>query len=130
MQLTVTTTYDIPPADICDFLTTVIEGGSVDWCDSIILISAQDASGKSIEPTGLWYTNESLFSPGATIQLRVDFEESAKSVFISEQNLLEGFQLLARDLPLTFHNLASGDYDALDTDNWFQLSCFKEIVYG
>lgn len=68
--------------------------------------------------------------PGCGEMITDEDEEDEYDHFITLQDISEAIDKFIWACPNNFSNLATGDYDMIDADNFFQFLIFGEIVYG
>lgn len=102
-----------------DLLCCALEGGSTYWCARFM---------PQEYPADCTYGHEAV-ARGADFCVWPDDDDV---VFInnSDELIRETLQLMADKFPARFQELVRGDEDAETGDIFFQLLCFKEVVYG
>lgn len=124
---TVTINYDVNWQLVEDLLVTAMEGGSNYW---YLILTDLPTRNKSL-PYVIDLLNQ--VKEGLAISIR-DIEDSNTVLgFISKENIIESFSLLAncQTISHVLRNIIVHDnYDAEDADIWFQLVVMKEVNYG
>ena len=49
---------------------------------------------------------------------------------VTYDSMAKAFNIMSKDYPIQLSNILSGNYDADDSDIWFQLATMGEVVYG
>ena len=49
---------------------------------------------------------------------------------VTYESMQKAFGIMSKDYPVTLGRILSGDYDADDSDIWFQIATMGEVVYG
>lgn len=107
-------------------MTTVIEGGSTFW---ITKLSSAKAPSYVSDTSNPWYADPKYYDLPFLIEVQYDSEDPQKKL-IDGTSLMNGIRLLQEKMPKRFANIMSDNWDAEDTDCWFQFAVLGEIVYG
>jgi len=102
--------------NIADLLTTALEGGSNYWIGTLF------THGDTLLDTIKVARGDSTWE--------VQTDDDDEKVKLTAQAMRDGLQALAEKSYVSFKNIQDMDYDAIDADNWLQLTLFQEIVYG
>jgi|SRR6185437_7232135 len=122
-------TVEVSNETIASLFCSALEGGSNYWIASCELIT----SDVTPRPGVVWWGSEEVFNgewQAKIIHYDPDNAENAKTVYITDNRLLSGLQVMARDYPSQFANILKEDYDATDADGFMQCVIFGEVIYG
>jgi hypothetical protein len=123
-------TFNIKDAIINDQLCTAMEGGSNYWymigdIDRKHFVKGDtipDNIARSIIADKDFYLE--------VYDVESDEHEPELLGKVSYDSIVKAFSILSKEYPQTLANILSGDFDADDSDVWFQLATMGEVVYG
>lgn len=117
----VKTEFAVTRTRVEDLLCSALEGGSTYWCFMF--------RPKSY-PDDCRYGHEAV-ARGASFKVLADDDEDGwVRVNNSPELITETLQLMADKYPRHWQNFINENDDAETGDVFFQLLCFKEVVYG
>lgn len=123
-------TFNIKDSVINDQLCTALEGGSNYWYMIGPIDRKHFVKGKSlIDNLTLSFLKDKDFY--LEVYDRESDEEAPDLLGkVSYDSIVNAFSIMSREYPQTLSNILSGDFDADDSDVWFQIATMGEIVFG
>jgi hypothetical protein len=121
---------NITKEQIADQLCTALEGGSNYWCMLGNIDTTHFVKGDTLDDN-----LAKSFLADKKYELNVydiesDEDEPELLGKVTYDSIVKAFSIMSREYPQTLANIISGDYDADDSDVWFQLATMGEVVFG
>jgi hypothetical protein len=121
---------NITKEQIADQLCTALEGGSNYWCMLGNIDTTHFVKGDTLDDN-----LAKSFLADKEYELNVyDIESNEDEPDllgkVTYKSIGNAFTLMGAHYPKQLANIISGDYDADDSDVWFQLATMGEVVYG
>lgn len=114
---------EVPYQRVADWIITVVEGGSIYWCDGFYLKEKPnlDTWGQP------WYATPDLYKSEAAV---FEVHHSGEKNVFNMADIRSALVKVAGLNKALFDRLMSDDYDAFDADILFQIAALGEEVYG
>jgi len=124
-EFNVTWTKSITTKDIADLMSTAFDGGVAYWCSSLDYkkIPAE------VVPNGVVTYSHPEFWAG-DFELEISQHEDDEKILITPATLQRGLQQFAEQRPKDFWDWQEENYDADTADNFLQIVCFEDVIYG
>jgi hypothetical protein len=125
-------TFNISDEAISDQLCTALEGGSNYWyllgnIDRTHFVKGDmlaDNLARSL------MTDKNYKLPIYDIEsFEVDSDPELLG-HVTYDSMAKAFSIMSKDYPIQLNNILTGNYDADDSDVWFQLTVMGEVIYG
>ena len=124
-------TFNIKDSIINDQLCTALEGGSNYWYMIGNIDRKHFIKGKPIADN---IARSIILDKDFYLEVydRESEDEDTPDLLgkVSYDSIVNAFSIMSREYPQTLANILSGDFDADDSDVWFQLATMGEIVFG
>lgn len=127
-----TINLEISEQTICDQLCTALEGGSNYWYFIGDINRKYFKKGDTLVDnlTRSFMADKNYKLPIYDIESADEFEDMDKLGDVTYDSMAKAFNIMSKDYPIQLSNILSGNYDADDSDIWFQLATMGEVVYG
>jgi hypothetical protein len=123
--------FEIKDAIINDQLCTALEGGSNYWYMIGQIDRKHFVKGDTI-PDNLvrsFLADKDFYLE--VYDLESEDEDNPDLLGkVTYESMQKAFSIMSKDYPVTLGSILSGDYDADDSDIWFQIATMGEVVYG
>ncbi len=128
------TTVDVEIKDIIDLICIGVEGGMMDWCQTMDADIPKDSDISEIpEDMHDFPRYYAPFVKGGAINFVVDEtegDEEPKKVRVGIRRIEAAMQMMADKYPHHFRDFIDDNSDAITGDVFVQLAVFEEVVFG
>lgn len=130
--MNITCTIEITAQQLADQMTTALESRIGCWLGTHKLLASQCRNPKK----RLWYTDPDVFAGQFLIEFTFDDPDSdddgdhTGSKDINREAVAKGIEIMARDYPHHFADLARDNGDAITADLFLQCILFGKEVYA
>lgn len=130
--MNITCTIDIMPQQVRDQMVTALESRIGCWLGRVRRLSSELRNDRE----EIWYADEMVFAGDFAIEISFDDPDSdddgdhSASKTIGPKDVERGLEIMARDYPAHFADLAGDNGDCVTADLFLQCILFGKEVYA